>query len=170
MDVHTYTYIHARAYTHIQRACTVNFFNLTPTRHGSDYQIFQNIEQYPYSLKYLQVFFLAYYAWPWTPSTKVTRKERNPWRQHVHRATRPRSYAIDKVWEAQKIVSRQKHNMLSLLHAACLKLLVFFSLCLLNSSEHWINKFLKSDKWNANKIIWVHSGHDAHDELWKRHT
>ena len=28
------------------------------------------------------------------PSTKVTRKERNPWRQHVHRATRPRSYAI----------------------------------------------------------------------------
>jgi len=27
---------------------------------------------------------------------------------------------------AQKIVSRQKHNMLSLLHAACLKLLVFF--------------------------------------------
>ena len=43
---------------------------------------------------------LAYYAWPRTPSTKVTRKERNPWRQHVHRATRPRSYAIDKVWEA----------------------------------------------------------------------
>ena len=27
-------------------------------------------------------------------------KKRNPWRQHVHRATRPRSYAIDKVWEA----------------------------------------------------------------------
>ena len=26
-------------------------------------------------------------------------KKRNPWRQHVHRATRPRSYAIDKVWE-----------------------------------------------------------------------
>ena len=39
---------------------------------------------------------LAYYAWPRTPSTKVTRKERNPWRQHVHRATRPRSYAIEK--------------------------------------------------------------------------
>jgi len=31
---------------------------------------------------------------------------------------------------AQKIVSRQKHNMLSLLHAACLKLLVFFPLSL----------------------------------------
>ena len=45
-------------------------------------------------------FFLAYYAWPRTPSTKVTRNERNPWRQHFHRATRPRSYAIDKVWEA----------------------------------------------------------------------
>ena len=31
---------------------------------------------------------------------------------------------------AQKIVSRQKHNMLSLLHAACLKLLVFsFNKC-----------------------------------------
>ena len=43
---------------------------------------------------------LAYYAWPRTPSTKLTRKERNPWRQHVHRAARPRSYAIDKVWEA----------------------------------------------------------------------
>ena len=27
-------------------------------------------------------------------------KKRNPWRQHVHRATRPRSYAINKVWEA----------------------------------------------------------------------
>ena len=27
-------------------------------------------------------------------------KKRNPWRQYVHRATRPRSYAIDKVWEA----------------------------------------------------------------------
>ena len=27
-------------------------------------------------------------------------KKRTPWRQHVHRATRPRSYAIDKVWEA----------------------------------------------------------------------
>ena len=27
-------------------------------------------------------------------------KKRNPWHQHVHRATRPRNYAIDKVWEA----------------------------------------------------------------------
>jgi hypothetical protein len=45
-------------------------------------------------------FFLAFYAWPRTPPTKVTRKERNPWRQHVHRATRARSYAIDKLWEA----------------------------------------------------------------------
>ena len=114
--------------------------------------------------------FLAYYAWPRTPSTKVTRKERNQWRQHVHRATRPRSYAIDKVWEAvtsrclgngrsdasckqysgvsasykqfsvsasykqyvsdectYNIQSRQKHNMLSFLHAACLKLLFFFN-------------------------------------------
>ena len=53
-------------------------------------------------------FILAYYAWPRTPSTKVTRKERNPWRQHVHRATRPRSYAIDKVWEA--VTSRYLGN------------------------------------------------------------
>ena len=61
-------------------------------------------------------------------------EKRNPWRQHVHRATRPRSYAIDKVWEAvtsrclgngQTIWRRHKHNMLSLLHAACLKLLFF---------------------------------------------
>ena len=98
-------------------------------------------------------------------------EKRNPWRQHVHRATRPRSYTIDKVWEAvtsrcfgngrsdatckqyggvsasykqfsvsasykqyvsdectYNIQSRQMHNMLSLLHAACLKLLVFFIL------------------------------------------
>ena len=31
---------------------------------------------------------------------RLREKKRNPWRQHVHRATRPRSYAIDKVWEA----------------------------------------------------------------------
>ena len=54
------------------------------------------VQYYEYSLNCI----LAYYAWPRTPSTKVTRKERNPWSQHVHRATRPRSYAIDKVWEA----------------------------------------------------------------------
>ena len=30
---------------------------------------------------------LAYYAWPRTPSTKVTRKERNPWHRHVALAT-----------------------------------------------------------------------------------
>ena len=34
--------------------------------------------------------------------------------------------ALSVLHMAQKIVSRQKHNMLSLLHAACLKLLVFF--------------------------------------------
>jgi len=38
---------------------------------------------------------LEYYAWPRTPSTKVTRKERNPWRQHVHRAQRPRRCAFE---------------------------------------------------------------------------
>ena len=38
-------------------------------------------------------------------------KKRNPWRQHVHRATRPRSYAIDKVWEA--VTSRCLGNGLS---------------------------------------------------------
>ena len=43
---------------------------------------------------------LAYYAWPRTSSPRSREKKRNPWRQHVHRATRPRSYAIDKVWEA----------------------------------------------------------------------
>ena len=96
-------------------------------------------------------------------------EKRNPWCQHVHRATRPRIYTIDKVWEAvtsrclgngksdatckqyggvsasykqcsvsafykeyvsdectYNIKSRQKHYMLSLLHGACLKLLVFF--------------------------------------------
>ena len=95
---------------------------------------------------------LAYYAWPRTyPSMSC---QRNPWRQHVHSAKRRRSQAIDMAWRhvvfttttisaqrvlisvsvstlrksytAQQIVSRPKHNMLSLLHAACLKLLVFF--------------------------------------------
>jgi len=54
----TYTYM--RACTHTQHTCFVNFFNLAPTRHGADYQIFQNIEQYPYSLKFLQVIFFCY--------------------------------------------------------------------------------------------------------------
>ena len=36
--------------------------------------------------------------------------------------------ALSALHMAQKIVSHQKHNMLSLLHAACLKLLVFFIL------------------------------------------
>ena len=39
----------------------------------------------------------AYYAWPRTPSTKVTRKERNPWRQHVHRAA-TRSIKCERQW------------------------------------------------------------------------
>ena len=34
--------------------------------------------------------------------------------------------ALSVLHMAQKIVSRQKHNMLSLLHAACLKLLVLY--------------------------------------------
>ena len=134
---------------------------------------------------------LAYYAWPRTPSTKVTRKERNPWRQHVHRATRPRSYAIDKVWEAvtsrclcngrsdasckqyggvsasykqfsvsasykqyvsdectYNTQSRQKHNMLFLLHAACLKLLVFFFILDWNTSTY---SFLRA-RWAGVRI------------------
>jgi len=40
--------------------------------------------------------------------------------------------ALSVLYMAQKIVSRQKHNMLSLLHVACLKLLVFFYLNLTN--------------------------------------
>ena len=36
--------------------------------------------------------------------------------------------ALSVLHMAQKIVSRQKHNMLTLLHAACLKLLVMSSL------------------------------------------
>ena len=41
--------------------------------------------------------------------------------------------ALSVLHMAQKIISRQKHNMLSLLHAACLKLLVFFSVIWLPS-------------------------------------
>ena len=40
--------------------------------------------------------FLAYYAWPRTYPPRSW--ERNPWRQHVHRATRRRSQAIDMAW------------------------------------------------------------------------
>ena len=115
-----------------------------------------------HSLAFATRTLLAYYGpRPWRSREK---KEKE-----IHRATRPRSYAIDKVWEAvtsrclvngqsdasykqyggvsasykqfsvsasykqyvsdectYNIQSRQKHNMLSLLHAACLKLLVFF--------------------------------------------
>ena len=83
--------------------------------------------------------FLAYYAWPRTYPSRSCKI--NPWREHVHRATRQRSQAIDMAWRhvalattritcrhvamAQEIVSRLKHNMLSLLYGTCLKLLVF---------------------------------------------
>ena len=86
------------------------------------------------------VIILAYYAWPRTYPSRSCK--RNPWREHMHRATRRRSQAIDMAWRhvalattritwrhvamAQEIVSRHKHNMLSLLYATCLKLLVFF--------------------------------------------
>ena len=62
---------------------------------------------------------LAYYASPRTPSTKVTRKEK----KSVTSARSPRNTSAQLCDMAQTIVSRQKHNMLSLLHAACLKLL-----------------------------------------------
>ena len=39
---------------------------------------------------------LAYYAWPRTYPSRSCK--RNPWRQHVHRATRRRSHAIDMAW------------------------------------------------------------------------
>ena len=42
------------------------------------------------------VCFLAYYAWPRTYPSRSCK--RNPWRQHVHRATRRRSQAIDMAW------------------------------------------------------------------------
>jgi len=55
---HAHTYIHACV-------CSVNSFNTAPTRQGPDYQIFQNIEQNPYSLKFLQVFFFCYSSYTW---------------------------------------------------------------------------------------------------------
>ena len=46
--------------------------------------------------------------------------------------------ALSVLHMAQKIVSRQKHNMLSLLYAACLKLLVFFYCCFCDAViSHW---------------------------------
>ena len=56
-----YMWMCTHTHTHIC-ACSVNSFNTAPTRQGSDYQIFQNIEQYPYSLKFLQVFFFFCYS------------------------------------------------------------------------------------------------------------
>ena len=45
--------------------------------------------------RFPRTYFLAYYAWPRTYPPRSW--ERNPWRQHVHRATR-RSQAIDMAW------------------------------------------------------------------------
>ena len=47
--------------------------------------------------------------------------------------------ALSVMHMAQKIVSRQKHNMLSLLHAACLKLLVLFL------NQNFVSKFRVRD-------------------------
>ena len=44
----------------------------------------------------LHVRILAYYAWPRIYPSRSCK--RNPWRQHVHRATRRRSQAIDMAW------------------------------------------------------------------------
>ena len=63
MHVHAYTYTHTHTHTHTNTracACIVNSFNPAPTRQGPDYQIFQNIKQYPYSLKFLQLIFFCY--------------------------------------------------------------------------------------------------------------
>ena len=121
------------------------------------------------------------------PSRSREKKEKE-----IHRATRPRSYAIDKVWEAvtsrclgngrsdtsykqyggvsawykqfsvsasykqyvsdectYNIQSRQKHNMLSLLHAACLKLLVFF---LFVCPKFWEPLSLPVDRYNRGSL------------------
>ena len=54
---HTHTHIHACA-------CSVNSLKTAPTRQGPDYQIFQNIEQYPYSSFYKYFFFCySFYTW-----------------------------------------------------------------------------------------------------------
>ena len=73
---------------------------------------------------------------------------------------------------AQKIVSRKKHNMLSLLHAACLKLLVFLDKLLLHVQNTlycgmftWVEKscfredfsrqwpFFKRLHWSSDCVI-----------------
>ena len=119
-------HIHIRPYTAV---CIYIYWTLPPggigSRHFVTFVTFVTL--------------LAYYAWPRTYPSRSCK--RNPWREHVHRATRRRSQAIDMAWRhvalataritwrhvamAQEIVSRQKHNMLSLLYATCLKLLVF---------------------------------------------
>ena len=57
-------------------------------------------------------------------------------KKSVTSARSPRNTSAQLRDMAQKIVSRQKHNMLSLLHAACLKLLFFFSMLLVR--EDWL--------------------------------
>ena len=110
--------------------------------------------------------FLAYYAWPRTYPSRSWK--RNPWREHVQRATRRRSQAIDMAWRhvalattritwhhvamVQEIVSRHKHNMLSLLYATCLKLLVFFfrKYCRLWDN---VENIVKPDR--PQKTVWL---------------
>jgi len=65
--IHTYKHacacVRAHTHTHMRMCvcvCTVNSFNPTPTRKGPDYQIFQNIKQYLYSLQFLQLIFFCY--------------------------------------------------------------------------------------------------------------
>ena len=117
---------------------------------GADVGKFQEIFSGVEVLLQTNCEFLAYYAWTRTYPSRSCK--RNPWCQHVHHATRRRSQEIDMVWRhvalatttisayrLHGVTSRcfyektyplqtcYEHNMLSLLHAVCLKVLVFFT-------------------------------------------
>jgi hypothetical protein len=56
---------------------------------------------------------------------------------------------------AQKIISRQKHNMLSLLHEACLKLLVFFYVVLFTHYSKRLAQILLNPLCVFSLTLWI---------------
>ena len=63
--------------------------------------------------------------------------------------------ALSVLHMAQKIISRQKHNMLSLLHEACLKLLVFFYVVLFTHYSKRLAQILLNPLCVFSLTLWI---------------
>ena len=117
--------------------------NRSATGAGNAWYSTRDITSVEGLLQHNSYLFLAYYAWPRTYPSRSCK--RNPWRQHVRRATRRRSQAIDMAWRHVAFTEKKtyplqtcyEHNMLSLLHAVCLKVLVFFFLHFYRASWYY---------------------------------